>query len=305
MADREPISLDHLSLVSDRLRRYPPEISEHTFVNLFAWRHHRPVLLGKSQGCLVFLSEQDGRRALLGPPLGEASPAELLEELARADVSRAERLPAPAAEALEAEGFEPESDRDNADYVYRREDLAELAGNRYHRQRNLVNQCLAAHDCSWCEITPDILEEVAELQERWCDERNCRERRGLCAEYRAIRQTLLHYKELDLMGGAVRIEGRLEAYTIGGRLNPQTAVVHFEKAMSRFNGLYQVVNQWFCRESLGAFEFVNREQDLGIPGLRKAKESYHPHHMVEKFTVSLTHRPSESRRSAAGGRCRG
>ena len=61
----------------------------------------------------------------------------------------------------------------------------------------------------------------------------------------------------------------------------ETAVIHFEKAMSHFEGLYQVVNQWFCRNELGRFEFVNREQDLGIPGLRRAKESYHPHHMVK------------------------
>jgi hypothetical protein len=77
----------------------------------------------------------------------------------------------------------------------------------------------------------------------------------------------------------------MQAITIGERLNDSTAVVHFEKAMPGYDGLYQLINQWFCRYGLTEFEFVNREQDLGIPGLRKAKESYHPHHMVEKYVA--------------------
>jgi hypothetical protein len=79
--------------------------------------------------------------------------------------------------------------------------------------------------------------------------------------------------------------GRIEAFSIAERLNPTTAVVHFEKANPEWRGMYQLINQWFCRNELLGFEFVNREQDLGIEGLRKAKESYHPHHLVKKFAV--------------------
>ena len=102
---------------------------------------------------------------------------------------------------------------------------------------------------------------------------------------RALREGLDHFEDFGLICGAVRVEGRIEAFSFGEALNENTAVVHFEKAMSGFPGLYQVINHWFCRYGLVEFEFVNREQDLGVPGLRQAKQSYHPHHMVEKFTA--------------------
>jgi hypothetical protein len=92
---------------------------------------------------------------------------------------------------------------------------------------------------------------------------------------------------LNLTGGTIRIEGKIEAFTVGEALNPSTAVCHFEKAMPQFQGLAQVINQWFAKNNLGDFAYVNREQDLGIPGLRKAKESYFPDHLVEKVRIVL------------------
>jgi hypothetical protein len=86
----------------------------------------------------------------------------------------------------------------------------------------------------------------------------------------------------------VKVNGKVEAFTFGERLNHDTAVVHIEKANPEINGLYAVVNQLFCREVLSGFKFVNREQDLGLEGLRRAKESYHPHHMVEKYRVTAS-----------------
>ena len=82
----------------------------------------------------------------------------------------------------------------------------------------------------------------------------------------------------------------IQAFALGERLNKSTAVWHFEKALPEINGLSQLVNQWFAKECLAEFEFVNREQDLGIPGLRQAKESYYPDHLVEKMTVFRTTR---------------
>ena len=81
------------------------------------------------------------------------------------------------------------------------------------------------------------------------------------------------------------MDGKVEAFSFGEMLNPDTAVIHIEKANPRINGLYAVINQNFCAEAWAGVKFVNREQDLGLDGLRQAKESYHPHHMVEKFTI--------------------
>jgi hypothetical protein len=125
------------------------------------------------------------------------------------------------------------------------------------------------------------------MLDRWCAARNCGVDPGLCDEYRAIRQLLEHYEQLDVTGAAVRVDGAVQAFSMGEALSPDTAVIHVEKAMPDIEGLYQVMNQWFCRDQLGGFDYVNREQDLGVPGLRKAKLSYHPHHMVKKFRVPV------------------
>jgi hypothetical protein len=176
-------------------------------------------------------------------------------------------------------------DRDNADYVYRVKELAELAGRRFHKKRNLIKQCLAAYRCEYEPMTPELLGECSSMQDRWCKERQCGHDPGLCKEYVAINEMFRLFEELQLMGGAIRVDGEIQAYAVGEELRQGTAVCHFEKAMPGFRGLGQLINQWFARYTLKGFEFENREQDLGIPGLRQAKESYYPHHMVEKFSA--------------------
>lgn len=304
-----PLALEHRELVDGYLRRFPPQVSEHTFENLFVWRGKRPVSIAEWRGALLVVATADDERRLFGPPIGEFDPQALVELLAGNDIHVAVRLPEEAALALKGAGMEIAEDRDNSDYVYVREDLAELHGRHYHRQKNLVNRCLFSFECQWVEITPDVLDEVAEMQARWCEEKDCDNNPAICAENNAIQQSFKHFEQLDLFGGAIRVgpagKGRIEAYTLGGRLSEDTAVVHFEKAMTSFHGLYQVINQWFCERSLGDYEFVNREQDLGIRGLRKAKKSYRPHHMVDKYVATLE--PAVADRLVGGdteGRCR-
>jgi hypothetical protein len=285
MPEFKPIGLSDRPNVMEYLRRFPPQISEHTFTNLYVWRYHRPLRLLELDGMLLFVDLRTGERQVLGPPCGEADPGEFLGFLREADVRSFQRLPGAAAESLRRAGLRVEPDPNSSDYVYLRQDLAELAGRRYHRKKNMVNRCLASYECEYCGVTEDTLGEVGDMIDRWFAEREMGQSLGLAEEYWAIRETLDRFAEFDLIGGAVRVSGRIEAVSIGEALNENTAVVHFEKAMGLYQGLYQLVNQWFCRHGLADFEFVNREQDLGIPGLRKAKESYLPHHMVDKYSA--------------------
>lgn len=282
-----PLTLDDRLSVTEYLRRFPPEISELTFTNLYAWRHTRPIWTEEFKDSLLLFAETKMGLVLLGNPVGPVALTEVFKEYG-SRISGADRFPRerlagvtlpPGATAVE--------DRDNADYVYRREGLATLAGRHFTRKRNHINQCLAAYDCQYEMITPETVPECLAMQERWCAARDCRTEPGLCGEYQAIEETLRHYGEFPLTGCAIRIEGNIEAFTVGEALNPSTAVCHFEKAMPQFQGLAQVVNQWFARDNLAGFAYVNREQDLGIPGLRKAKESYFPDHMVEKVRIVL------------------
>jgi hypothetical protein len=120
------------------------------------------------------------------------------------------------------------------------------------------------------------------MQTEWCNLKYCDAVPGLEAEFRAIKDTFLHYSDLNVFGGAVLIVGQVEAFSICEKLNCETAVIHFEKANPNITGLYQVINQWFCSEALQYYKYVNREQDLGILGLRRAKKSYHPTFFIKK-----------------------
>ena len=101
-----------------------------------------------------------------------------------------------------------------------------------------------------------------------------------------MHEALTYFEELDFKGGAIKIDSRIEAFSLGEALNDNTAVIHIEKANPEIQGLYTAINQLFVSNTWQETEFINREQDLGVDGLRKAKESYNPHHMVNKYTIS-------------------
>jgi len=290
MATIRLLELGDRPLVAQYLRHFPPKISELTFTNLFVWRSSRPIWLAEVEDSLVFFANSHGdnpaAKVILGPPLGEASPLAVAQALG-VELEGFVRIPEDTAKSLHDAGLDVTPDRDNSDYVYRVADLAGLKGRRYHKKRNLIKQCLSAHSCAYEPITPQLASECLDMQDRWCQARECGKNPDLCNEYVAIREAFIHYQNLYLLGGSIRIDGKLQAYALGEALNPDTAVWHFEKAMPGIPGLGQLINQWFAKHALSGFELVNREQDLGIPGLRQAKESYHPHHMVNKFSASL------------------
>ncbi|MBU4274058.1 MAG: phosphatidylglycerol lysyltransferase domain-containing protein, partial [Syntrophaceae bacterium] len=250
-------------------------------------RHTRPIWIDECKDSLLVFAETPRGLVLLGNPVGPVALAEVFKEYG-SRISEATRFPKEKlTDAALPPGALVVEDRDNADYVYRREALATLAGRQFTKKRNHINQCLAAYDCQYEIITGETVAECLALQDRWCNDRNCMIEPGLAGEYQAIEETLHHYEEFGLTGGAIRIAGTIEAFAVGEALNPSTAVCHFEKAMPQFQGLAQLINQWFAKNNLGDFDYVNREQDLGIPGLRQAKESYSPDHMVEKVRIVL------------------
>ncbi len=280
-----PLALDDRSLVVDYLRRFPPEISELTFTNLYAWHRTRQIWLDTFRDSLVFFTELPTGLVIFGNPVGPVTLAEVLFDYGN-QIIGADRFPkAMVPDASLLPGIKVVADRDNNDYVYHQEQLVNLAGRHFTKKRNHINQCLAAYSCEYEIITPEITAECLDLQERWCVARACRDEPGLCGENLAIKETLRHYQDFDLIGGAIRIAGTIQAFSIGEPLNSSTAVCHFEKSMPEFQGLGQLINQWFAKNSLAAFDYINREQDLGVPGLRLAKESYFPDHLVEKVQI--------------------
>lgn len=181
--------------------------------------------------------------------------------------------------------FTVEPDRDSADYLYLRNDLADLSGKRYHGKRNHISAfCRAFPDWHCEEITADNLADCAAVNEEWYAER-LPEDPGAADELYAVRRGLERFSEIGLYGKILYAGGRPAAYSFGDRVNPDCFVTHVEKALPEFPGAYAVINREMAA-SLTDVRLINREEDMGHDGLRTAKLSYHPMMLGNKYTVT-------------------
>ena len=175
----------------------------------------------------------------------------------------------------------------DADYVYESEKLATLSGKKLHSKRNHVNKFKIVYADRWSyePISEDNLEECVQTGLKWRNENGCEEDEEKNAELCVTLNSLRLFKELDLVGGALRVDGKIIAFTIGEPLSEDTFVVHIEKALGEIEGAYTMINQQFVQHACMDYKYVNREEDTGSEGLRKAKRSYRPAFMVEKGWV--------------------
>jgi hypothetical protein len=178
-----------------------------------------------------------------------------------------------------------ESDRDNFDYVYRIEDLVLLQGKKYDGKRNRIRKFEKLHNHRYLRLTREHLEGCRRLLDEWLAVKANGDS-SVAGTWRLVIQGAFdQLEELGLTGAVVETEGRVAAFAIGERLNAETAVIHIEIAHPGYEGLSQFINREFVKNEWAKFPFVNREQDNGIPGLRRAKMSYYPHHLVKKYNV--------------------
>ncbi|GAB4260802.1 DUF2156 domain-containing protein [Deferrisoma sp.] len=287
-----PLELGHRDELAPRLRALEPEISEFTFANLYLFRNaHRYEVSRFGEAFLILGRGYDGN-AYAFPPIGPPDPeavGAVVAELRRRG-STPVLFPVPGAwvdARFPPPSWRAAADRDQADYVYRRDDLAHLPGRRYHKRRNRLLKFLREHAEGYVyeELGDEHAGQCLRLAEGWCEIRCSADRPSTFEETRACREALELRDQLGLRGGVIRVGGRVRAFCLGEPLNASTFVVHFEKTEPGWEGLAQVINRDFCLHSLEGYEYVNREQDLGDPGLRQAKEAYHPAFLAEKFRV--------------------
>jgi hypothetical protein len=228
------------------------------------------------------------------PPIGERDVIECFQSLlqylgGKSTSPRIVRVPEAVVTQVDwkASGMKADLDPSQCDYVYLVQDLIELKGRKYHRKRNHIKQFQEKYSYQYIPLTPEWVPQCLQLQAEWCDLRNCEASPGLLNESLATKEAFTHFEELRVKGGAILINEKVEAFTLGDPLNPETIVIHIEKANPAYEGLYPTINQAFLEHEGSGYTYVNREQDLGEEGLRKAKESYFPHHMVNKYTISL------------------
>jgi len=284
-----PIGLEHQEEAGRLLAEAQPTSSELSFTNLFIWRHHYRFRVSTLAGCLLVLGQTPGAEPFLLPPAGSGAADVCRRLLNERRVARSiERVPEGYLEGcgLSPEEFTLTEDRDQADYVYPVEDLIRLPGNRYAAKRNHLKRFRAQYRWEYRRLTAELVPECLRFEEDWCRVRACPRQLGLEAERVAIWEALEGFGRLGYVGGAILVEGKVAAFSLGERLNDECAAVHIEKANPEIEGIYQAINQQLLEHELSQFRFINREQDLGDAGLRRAKLSYHPHHLVRKFVVS-------------------
>ncbi|MCP4715160.1 MAG: DUF2156 domain-containing protein [Deltaproteobacteria bacterium] len=288
------IALGDRDVIQRMLQPFQPGTSELTFTNLFMWQAHSRAQWSICMDCLVIVCrDEKGYYAL--PPVGPARQrkraaltvlAWLRDEKAQA-LPRIERADVHLAEACEGKrDLTVAPVRDHFDYVYQSRHLIQLKGRKLHAKKNHINKFRRTYDYSYLELARRHVKACRDLADQWCRRHRCCENIGLTGEWEAIRRALNNFQHLPVRGSAVVVNGKIEAFTFGELLSSDTAVIHIEKANPDIPGLYAVINQQFCEQAWGEVSYVNREQDLGDAGLRKAKLSYNPDHFIEKFTIT-------------------
>jgi len=274
------LSLDLRPELHPRFQQLPDGVSEFTFANLYLFRDDHHYRISRLPEDLILLTGRDDDTPFFMLPFGLPESG-LLQQLFNSYRSL-KCVPTPQAEQLAAQGFRVAEDRDNFDYLYARQALAELTGRKFHKKRNLIKAFLKNYTYTGEPLLESHLPAALQILEEWSQGR---EDRG---DYPAAKEALLLAEELQLCGGIYYVEDRPVAYSLGEE-NARGAsfIIHFEKAVSGYKGVWQFVNQAFASILPEQYETINREQDLGNEGLRRAKHSYKPIGYVKKHRVQM------------------
>src|SRR4030042_3314037 len=230
------LTLEDKSLFDQLFTQFPPQISEFTFTNLFIWRQCYQIKISRLQHFLCLLSDR-GENSFFYPPIGDGDVIKCYQTLLQYLVSKAmfgkiARVPAAVVSQInwKSEGMKAELDRSQCDYVYLTQDLIELKGRKYHRKRNHIKQFKEKYSYQYISLTPEWIPQCLQLETEWCDLRHCEASPGLLNESSAIKEAFTHFEELRVKGGAILINGKVEAFTLGDPLNLESVVIHIEKA---------------------------------------------------------------------------
>lgn len=265
---------------------------EYCFGNLYMWSgvYHNTIAQYEN----MFLAKDAGLETgtpFYLYPCGKGDKKAAIEELMRC--SEADGAPlilycltaenVKELEELMPEKFHFEARREHFDYIYDTETLAALAGRKYHGKRNHIAYFKKTYPYLYEPITPANIEDCYKMTVQWKEENAEKNPEELENEFQAIQRGMEHYETLGFTGGLLRIEGEVVAYTFGEAINENLFCTHVEKAFSALRGAYPTINQEFTKNALLGYEKVNREEDTGSEGLRRAKESYYPSILLPKY----------------------
>jgi len=282
-----PLEIGQIELFRQAFKNNPPKISEFTFTNLYSWREAYKTKVSILEDFIILRSESEDRSRFFDP-IGKGDKKNIIKALLNKPQASLIRIPEETAGLFrDHKGFEVKEDINNADYLYRTEDLVTLKGEKYDGKRNLIKKFRLNNTYEYATMNAGNSGECLKFEDKWCAIKNCDRVEGLSNERSAIGEMAASYSGFELIGGMIKIQGNISAISLAQRLNPDTLVMHVLKADPNVAGLYQAMLHEFLEHEAGNFNYVNLEQDLGIEGLRKSKQSYHPIEMIKKYTLSI------------------
>lgn len=289
-------NLDNINLLKDHLEFNQYIGCELTAANNILWSEFYDTSFVIVEDMLSYCKVKDGKPVMFTFPIGKHDPRKAFDYIYKwfedHNMEFTLYLVHPEMFARIEEWypgkFNIEYNRDEADYIYEYKTLAELKGKKLHGKRNHINRFEENYpDYIYEAIDEGNYMECVELAYNWEQDNNPEGSEDKQYERAIIETALNNMKELGLKGGLIRVDGRVIAFTLGEPINDKCFVVHFEKAYADIQGAYPMINREFVRRELKGYKYINREEDLGIPGLRHAKTSYQPVRLVDKGIVTL------------------
>jgi len=289
--DFKPIKLEDKPVFEKYYSKHPPVHSDYVFTTLISWMHYANYHYAELDDNLILYSNINDQ-IRFRPPIGEHNKNVFDKVLKLASEQKSDHPFGMIDEKTKnwMQETYPEfsftEHRDYFDYVYLAEDLAELKGSDYSKIRNRLNKFIRNFQYTVEEISHDNFEEIKEFLKRWCLWRDCGSDPFLDNERKAILFSMDNFFELGLSGILIRINNQIESIAVYEKMSQDTAVVHYEKGSPDYDGIYKAINQETAKILQENIKYINRESDMGILGLRKAKESYRPHHMERVFHLN-------------------
>ena len=270
--------------------------------NLCSWQFLYHTEYAVVEGFLVLRFVLDGHVTYM-KPIGKGDLRPVLELLITDARSLGDTLRlacvCPCAQALMDESmpgaFTYTINRDKSDYLYLREKLVTLSGKKLQPKRNHISKFKRTYpNYEYRPLTPDLVPDCIRLGEEWCRTNDSCMQHAMQTEQKMIAYALRHIDELHIVGGTLFVEGKMVAFTFGARINAEAFDVCVEKADTAYEGSYAMINNEFVSRLPEDIIYINREEDLGLEGLRKAKLSYYPDLILDKMVATLTTLPKET-----------
>jgi len=296
MLEFQPITLSDQEWIAPLLAMSNRRGSEYTFSNNYVYRTIYQIEVARMENYYLVRSRKDGEPPFYLFPAGSGDLAPVIRAM-QLDaqergfpllISGAVKEDVAQLETLLPGVFSFEEARDNFDYLYESESLITLAGKKLHSKRNFINRFKAEQEGNWRYEPIDArnIGDAWRMNVEWCAEMGCGEDPSLLEESCAVRNCFETFDALGLRGGLLRVGDRAVAFSMGRPLSSDTFIVHIEKAFASVAGAYPMINQQFAAHNCAEYRYVNREDDVGDEGLRKAKLSYRPAILLEKYLVS-------------------